>query len=71
MRVNRHGATGAVAAAPALGFAAAIARYASGLAFARASGAYRRNPFFAAVGKPIAEAHVISKDERERLRKGA
>jgi hypothetical protein len=71
MRVNRQGATGNVAAAPAFGFATAIARYAGGLALARASGAYRNNPFFDATGKPIVEAHVITKAERERLREGA
>jgi hypothetical protein len=70
MRVNRRSAAGAVAAAPALGFAAAIARYATGLALARASGAHRRSPFFDAAGKPIVEPHVIGREERERLRSG-
>ena len=70
MVVNRQGASRPVAAAPFPGFAAAIARYASGLAAARIGGAYRRNPLFDANGKPIVEPQVVSKAERERLRAG-
>jgi hypothetical protein len=70
MRVNRQSAHGGPPeASPRIGFLASILRYMAGLAWARASGKYRDNPFFdAATGRPRAEPQVLSLEEHRRLK---
>ena len=50
---------------------AGVARFVAALIRARLNGSYRRTPFFdAKTGRPIAAAHVLSVEERERAMKG-
>lgn len=68
MRVNRQGAHGKPEAARPLTFFAAIARYMAGLAWSRASGKYRVNPFFDGAGEPKVQPQVLSLEEHRRLK---
>jgi hypothetical protein len=68
MKVNRQSAHGDPGGISAVRFGLAAVRYGITMAWNRASGRYRRNPFFdAATGAPRAAPQVISKVERDAL----
>lgn len=69
MRVNVQSAMGKPPANSPARFGLAALRYMTSMAWTRVSGQYRANPFFRMPeGQPLVQPHVVSRDERARLR---